>query len=180
MILVTAEEQMERLFDLDWQLLSDSCLMIVAIFVLFLVMSYFLFNPARRVLNDRKEKIKNELDEAKQNMEDAQQLRTQYQEKIKNIDKEAEAILSEARKKALENQNEIIEKAKQEAARIMEKAQMEAKLEKQKIADEVKKDMINVATLMAQKALATSLDVKIQESLIDETLREIGDETWRS
>lgn len=180
MILVTAEEQMERLFDLDWQLLSDSCLMIVAIFVLFLVMSYFLFNPARKVLNDRKEKIKNELDEAKQNMEDAQQLRTQYQEKIKNIDKEAEAILSEARKKALENQNEIIEKAKQEAARIMEKAQMEAKLEKQKIADEVKKDMINVATLMAQKALATSLDVKIQESLIDETLREIGDETWRS
>ncbi len=180
MILLTAGEQMDRLFDLDWQLLSDSCLMIIAIFVLFLVMSYFLFNPARQVLNNRKAKIKGELDDAKKNMEDAQQLRAQYEEKIKNIDKEAEAILSEARKRALANETEIIEKARQEAAHIMEKAHMEAKLEKQKIADEVKKDMINVATLMASKAVATSMDVKIQESLVDETLREIGDNTWLS
>lgn len=49
---------MSRLFDLDWQLLADSCLMIIAIFVLFLALSYFLFNPARKFLNDRKEKIR--------------------------------------------------------------------------------------------------------------------------
>ena len=57
MILLTEGETMSRLFDLDWQLLADSCLMIIAIFVLFLALSYFLFNPARKFLNDRKEKI---------------------------------------------------------------------------------------------------------------------------
>ena len=36
MILLTEGETMSRLFDLDWQLLADSCLMIIAIFVLFL------------------------------------------------------------------------------------------------------------------------------------------------
>ena len=46
MILLTEGETMSRLFDLDWQLLADSCLMIIAIFVLFLALSYFLFNPA--------------------------------------------------------------------------------------------------------------------------------------
>lgn len=180
MILLTAEQQMERLFDLDWQLLSDSVLMIVAIFVLFLAMSYFLFNPARKVLSERQSKIRNELEDAKKNMEDAQQLRAQYEEKLKNIDKEAEAILSEARKDALANETEIIEKAREEAARIIAKAQTEAKLEKQKMADEVKKDMINVATLMAGKAISASIDIKVQDSLIDETLREIGDQTWLS
>ena len=55
MILLTEGETMSRLFDLDWQLLADSCLMIIAIFVLFLALSYFLFNPARKFLNDRKE-----------------------------------------------------------------------------------------------------------------------------
>ena len=35
MILLTEGETMSRLFDLDWQLLADSCLMIIAIFVLF-------------------------------------------------------------------------------------------------------------------------------------------------
>ena len=44
---------MSRLFDLDWQLLADSCLMIIAIFVLFLALSYFLFNPARKFLKRR-------------------------------------------------------------------------------------------------------------------------------
>ena len=53
MILLTEGETMSRLFDLDWQLLADSCLMIIAIFVLFLALSYFLFNPARKFLNDR-------------------------------------------------------------------------------------------------------------------------------
>lgn len=50
MILLTEGETMSRLFDLDWQLLADSCLMIIAIFVLFLALSYFLFNPARKFL----------------------------------------------------------------------------------------------------------------------------------
>ena len=59
---------MERLFDLDWQLLADSCLSIIAVFFLFLALSYLLFNPARKMLNNRKEKIKGELDEAQRSM----------------------------------------------------------------------------------------------------------------
>lgn len=65
MILLTGGESMERLFDLDWQLLADSCLTIIAIFVLFWAMSYFLFNPARKMLNDRKNKIHDELKKQK-------------------------------------------------------------------------------------------------------------------
>ena len=47
---------MERLFDLDLQLLADAALMIIAVFVLFLVASYFLFNPVRELLAKRQEK----------------------------------------------------------------------------------------------------------------------------
>ena len=103
MILLTEGETMSRLFDLDWQLLADSCLMIIAIFVLFLALSYFLFNPARKFLNDRKEKIRGELEEAKDNQEKAAELKAQYEAKLKDIDKEAEDILSDARRRALQN-----------------------------------------------------------------------------
>ena len=74
MILLTEGESMSRLFDLDWQLLADSCLMIIAIFFLFLILSYFLFNPARKMLEGRKEKIRNELETAKTAMQNAQSL----------------------------------------------------------------------------------------------------------
>lgn len=178
MILLTGGESMERLFDLDLQLLADSVLMIIAIFFLFLVMSYFLFNPARKVLNDRKEKIRGELEDAKENQEIAQRLKAEYEEKLKNIDKEAENILSEARKKALANENKIVAEAKEEAARIIERARVEAELEKQKMSDDVKKEIISIASVMAGKVVSASIDTTVQERLIDETLKEMGDSTW--
>ena len=180
MILLTAQEPMERLFDLDFQLLADATLMIIAIFVLFLILSYFLFNPARKLLQDRQNKIRNELDDAQNNMEQAARLKEEYEAKIRDIDKEAEEILSDARRRALENENEIIANAREEASRIMERARSEARLEKQKMADEVKREMIGVATMMAGKAVAASMNVNIQDSLVDETLKEIGENTWLS
>ena len=54
MILLTAGETYDRMFGIDWQLLADSTLTIIAVFALFAIMSYFLFNPARKMLNDRK------------------------------------------------------------------------------------------------------------------------------
>ena len=158
---------MERLFNLDFQLLSDAVLMIIAVFVLFLFLSYFLFNPARKMLEGRKAKIKDELDTAEKDMADARNLKLEYEAKLKDIDKEAEEILSDARKKALANAMKIEAEAKENAAAIMARAKQEAELEKQKAADDVKKEMISIASLMAGK-------------VINETLKEIGESTWLS
>ena len=169
-----------RLFDLDFQLFHDAALMIIAVVALFLIMSYFLFNPARAFLKKRQEKIRTELEDAKNNQEDAKALKAEYESKLKNIDKEAESILADARKRALANENRIVAAAKEEAASIIERAREEARLEKQKMADDVKKEIVAVAALMAGKVVSSSIDVTIQDSLIDETLKEIGDNTWLS
>ena len=178
MVLLTGGEAMSRLVDLDWQLLADSCLMIIAIFVLFLILSYFLFNPARKMLNSRREKIQNELQTAKEAMENAQNLKKEYEAKLKDVDKEAEGILSEARRKALGSENQIVAQAKEEAARILERARVEAQLEKQKLSDDVKKEIISVASIMAGKVVSASMDTVVQNQLIDETIKEMGDKTW--
>ena len=180
MILLTESPSLSRLFDLDWQLIADACLLIIAMFALFLIMSYFLFNPARKMLNSRKEKIRTELESAKQDMDEAGRLKEEYESRLKEIDKEAEGILSEARKKALNNENQIIAQAKEEAARILERAKTEAELEKQKISDEVKREIVAVAAIMAGKVVSASIDTTVQSQLIDETLKEIGDKTWLS
>ncbi len=169
-----------RLFDLDLQLLVDAALMIIAVFVLFLVASYFLFNPVREMLAKRQAKIRDELLDAAQDKEDAAILRAQYEEKLASINKEAEEILSDARKRGLENENKIIAEAKEEAARIIDRARVEAQLEKQKAADDVKREMVVIASMMAGKAVKASIDTTIQESLVNETLKEIGESTWQS
>lgn len=169
-----------RVFDLDFQLLADASLMIIAVFALFLVASYFLFNPVRDMMNKRTEKIKGELEDAAKNQADAQALKEEYEGKLKEIDKEAEKILSDARKRALENENTIIQKAKEEAAAIIERAGTEAELEKQKAADDMKREMVVLASMMAGKVVKASIDTTVQESLINETLKEIGESTWQS
>ena len=171
---------MTRLFNLDFQLLHDAVLLAISIFVLFTCMSYLLFNPVRKMLQDRQKKIQGDIDSAKSDKEQAAALKAEYDEKLKKADKEVEAILSEARQKALKNETRIIDEAKQEAARIIQRANEEAQLEKNRVMDEMKQEMIAVASMMAAKVVTASIDTSIQNSLVEETLKEMGDSTWQS
>lgn len=168
------------LFNLDAQLLFDTALLAIAVFFLVLAMSYLLFNPARKLLKDRQERISNDIDSAKEDKESAAALKAEYEAKLKEVDKEAEGILAEARQKAMKNQAKIIDEAKEEASRIVKRAQEEAELEKKHAMDDMKQEMIAVAAMMAQKVVAASIDTSIQSTLVDETLKEMGESTWLS
>ena len=106
-MLLSSTAGYERLFDLDFQLLSDSLLTIIAVFVLFLILSYNLFNPARKILEDRKNRIQNDIATAQNDKDAALAMKEEYEGKLKDVDKEVEQILSEARKKAMDNENKI-------------------------------------------------------------------------
>ena len=169
---------MERLFDLDFQLVNDAVLLAIAVFFLFLIMSNKLFNPARKLLQDRKDGIARDIADAKKDKEEAEKLRLEYEAKLKDINKERDAILAEARQKALKNETKIISDAKEEAAAIITRASEEAELEKKKVADEVKQEMISVAAVMASKVVAANIDTTIQNTLVEQTLKEMGENTW--
>ena len=169
-----------RIFGLDFQLLHDAVLTIISVFILFLLASYLLFNPVRKMLDNRRDKIKGELETAAADMASAAALKKEYDAKLRNVEAEAEEILGAARKQALANENRIIAEAREEAARIISRAQVEAELEKEKAADSIKTEIIDVAALMAGKAISDQLNIQIQEKLINDTLKEMGKSTWQS
>ena len=169
---------MERLFDLDFQLVNDAVLLAIAVFFLFLIMSNLLFNPTRKLLQDRKDDIARDIADAKKDKEEEDKLKAEYEAKLKDINKERDAILAEARQKALKNETKIISDAKEEAAAIIARANEEAELEKKKVADEVKQEMISVAAVMASKVVAANIDTTIQNTLVEQTLKEMGESTW--
>ena len=169
-----------RLFNLDPQLLHDAVLLAIAVFVMFLFLSYMLFNPAREMLKKRQDKVKDDIDSAEKSREDAAKLKEEYENRLREIHKEEDAILSAARQKALENETKIIDQAKAEAANIIARANHQAELEMKKAQDEIKKEIITVASMVDGKAVSEKLDIEIQDSLIDDTLKEIGEKTWQS
>jgi F-type H+-transporting ATPase subunit b len=168
------------LFNLDPQLLFNAVLLAIAVFFLYMLMSYLLFNPARKLLKDRQDRIAGDIEDAKADKESAAAMKAEYEAKLKEVDKEAEAILAEARQKAIKNQAKIVEEAKLEASRIVKRAQEEAELEKKHAMDDMKQEMVAIASLMAQKVVSASIDTEIQSTLVDETLKEMGESTWLS
>ena len=170
----------DYIFGLDPQLLVDSAITILAMFFVFLLLSYLLFNPARSLMEKRQEGIREQMETAAREKQDAIQFKAEYDEKIKNVQKETDEILSEARKKALKKESVMLEEAREEAAQIVARANREVELEKSKVKDEMKQEIINVATAMAGKIVASSLDESKQSQLLADTLEEMGDETWLS
>lgn len=170
----------DYIFGLDPQLLVDSAITILAMFFVFLLLSYLLFNPARNLMEKRQEGIREQMETEAREKQDAIQFKAEYDEKIKNVQKETDEILSEARKKALKKESVMLEEAREEAAQIVARANREVELEKSKVKDEMKQEIINVATAMAGKIVASSLDESKQSQLLADTLEEMGDETWLS
>ena len=170
----------DYIFGLDPQLLVDSAITILAMFFVFLLLSYLLFNPARNLMEKRQEGIREQMETAAREKQDAIQFKAEYDEKIKNVQKETDEILSEARKKALKKESVMLEEAREEAAQIVARANREVELEKSKVKDEMKQEIINVATAMAGKIVASSLDESKQSQWLADTLEEMGDETWLS
>lgn len=169
-----------RIFGLDLQLLVDAGIMAVAMLVLFFFMSNLLFNPARNFLKKRQQYIQDQLDNAERDEKQAKEFKAEYDGKLKQVDKEAELLISDARKKALKQETVIINEAKEEAVKIIDRANKDIELEKSKVQDEMKQEIINVAAAMAGKIVKASMDEKTQNHLFDETLREMGDGTWQN
>lgn len=169
---------MERIFGLDAQLIQDALLTALAIFILFFALSYLLFNPVRAFLEKRKKKISDELSEAERSLREAEAMKNEYDERLHASKKEAAEILDDARKKALRSQNEIVLEAREEANRIRREALSDIEQEKVHARDDMKNEMVEIAALLAKKAVSGEMTPEISDALVDETLRQIGEGTW--
>lgn len=170
---------MERLFALDAQLIHDTLWTALAIFLLFFGLSYLLFNPVRAMLEKRKKKISDELTEAEKSLREAERMKAEYDEKIGHAEAESHEILDEARRNAVRSRNEIINEAKEDASRIRAKAAADIEQEKLHARDDMKQEIVTIASKIAEKVVSGGMTAEVEDRLVDETLDEIGKETWQ-
>ena len=70
---------MERLFTLDAQLIFDAVVLGLSMFVLFSLLSYLLFNPVRTLLENRRQRIADDREAAKQEKQEAIAYKDEYE-----------------------------------------------------------------------------------------------------
>ena len=93
---------------------------VINLLVLYLFMKHFLIGPVRRILDERKQMIEHDLDEAKNRETEARQMKEQYQASIGSADEEASKIIEEARNRAAAEYEKVLAQARADAARKME------------------------------------------------------------
>lgn len=169
----------DKIFALDWQLIFDALVVACAVFFLFFLLSYLVFNPARDLMQKRRDKIAEDIAAAEKEKEDALAFKKEYDARLRDVDREADGILADAKRRAKDREEAIIAEAKEESARIMTRTKAEVELEKSKAKDEIKQEIVAVAGEMAGRFIKDKMDEQKQAALVDDVIREMGDATWR-
>ena len=169
-----AGESLFRIIGFDGQLIFDSIITGINVFILFFALSYFLFNPVQKVLKNRSDKIKNEIENAKSQETQAIALKEEYLKKLADTRIEVENIMEDARKNAKKMGEDIVAEAKAEAQNIINRGNKEIEQEKAKAVDELKNQVIGISTLIASKIIKENVNAKSEDKLFEEALNEIG------
>jgi len=169
-----------RILGFDLQTLIQIGFQMVAVLALFYALGRLLFKPVRKILSERSEKIETTLDKIEADNAAAKELKADYESKLKNIKAEADKILAHAHTRAVAREDEIVKEAHEEAGKIMARAHLEIEREREQLKDDVRREIIEVATIMAGKFVEVSLSEEQQKVLVTETINEMGDDTWLS
>lgn len=169
---------MERLFNLDPQLIHDTFLFIINIFILFIILSYVLFDPIRKILEKRKEnrELTDKVYEIKE--KEISEWNSQSVTRKKAVENEATNILNQAKQEALKEKKRIIEEAKKQAEIIKSQANKDISLQEQFETNEMKKKIIDLAHIIAKKIIKKEINNDINDELFNSAIKELEGTKW--
>lgn len=160
--------------------LSSMILAWISLLILYLIAKKFLHGPVTKMIDDRKEKIKTNIDEASNLKEEALALKAEYESNIENAKKEAQGILESARQRGEELRQGIVEEARVEADAILTRAKKDIDMERDTALQGVQKEAVNMAVLIASKLIEEKISIENQENLINKFVEEVGTSKWQS
>ena len=165
--------EIHRVFGLDGPTFMGVAFVLINTAILAFVLSKLLYTPVRQFLFNRTERIRNQLRHAEEEQQSASALKTQYEAKLKDIEIERDTILEEARRVAAAHSKQVLEEAKQEADAIRERAMKNIEMEQERVKDEVRKSIIDISSIMAQRFVARTMDTETQDRLFTEVIMEL-------
>ena len=142
---------------------------------IFFVAKKFLFGPVMKIIRDRQQEIDDMYLKAGQAKEQANELRTQYEEKLSTAVQTSEQLVKEAVARGQSREEEIIRQANSQADAIRAKASADIAQEKKKAVNEAKNEISQLAMAIAGKVVGRSLNENDQAQLVDSFIAELGE-----
>ncbi len=142
--------------------------------LLLFILAKFAWKPIMKGIRQREDNIRNSLQAAEQAQKDMLKLKAGNEELLQQAKNERDSMLAEARKM----QETIIEEAKvkadEETNRLIEAARLSIEMEKKAAISELKGQLAEISVEISEKLLKRELEpANKQKQLIDQMLEEI-------
>ncbi len=165
-------ELYQALITLDgWTFLAQICNLMIQL----LIFKKFLLKPVKQVIADRKAKADSEIADAQKLRTEAEAMKAEYEQNLKNARTEANQIVAAAQKTATARSEEIVGEARAQAAALKQKAEADIAQERKKAVNEVKDEIGGIAMEIASKVVEREISEKDHKDLIDEFIKNVGE-----
>lgn len=144
-------EQLIEAFGIDVKLII---IQIINFFVLMAALSYFLYKPILKLLNEREEKIKKGITDAEEAAVAKASALDEKQAVLTKAQLEAQEIDARAKAFGKQKEEEIVAKAQQTAAQVVSDAEAKSALLKAQALKESEAEIAKLAILGAEKILS--------------------------
>ena len=136
--------------------------------IIFLILSAFAYKPLLNLLNERRKRIAQGLEDAKIAAEARENAEQEAAEIIAKAQADAAERMRESTERAVAAEKEIIAEAEKESVKIRQDAVSEANQERERILAEVRGQIAALSMSAAQRLIGEALDEKRQRALIEE------------
>ncbi|ERT61989.1 MULTISPECIES: F0F1 ATP synthase subunit B [Megasphaera] len=142
-------------------------------FILVAILAKFAYKPILKVLEDRKNKIADDLSSAENAREEAEQLKLDYQKQLQTARAEAQAIIDKAVKQADVEGQAHLDAIRQQITREKELAQAQIASEREAAIREMRNEVVNLSMAVAEKLLKKNMDTDMNSKLIAECIEQM-------
>ena len=140
--------------------------------VLLVILRLVLYKPVLRMLDERRERIREGLSAAERGREQAEQANREAQAQIDAARREGQQIVAQAQQVALRLQEDARQQAQRQGEAMLERARSEIQLERDAAIAELRREFADLTIAAAEKVIGQSLDRAAHQRLIEQALAE--------
>jgi F-type H+-transporting ATPase subunit b len=146
---------------------------IICFGITFFVLRRYAFGPIQQMIDTRRARIEQAIDEADKAREEARQLLEEHKKLIGQAKTEAEEILSEARKVGDAQRERVRVETEEDRQRRLEETRRQIEQATHQAIGQIREEVGKLSLLAAEKITRKTLTGDDQQRLIDEALAEI-------
>jgi F-type H+-transporting ATPase subunit b len=146
---------------------------LVCFLIALFVLSKYAFGPIQKIIDERRERIRESLDEADNARAEAHRLIEEHRALIAQARNDAEEILSEARKVAAAQAARAKEETEVDRQRRLEETRKQIEAETQKALGQIRAEVADLTLAATAKVTGKILDSADHKRLIDDALADL-------